>query len=471
MHEHGQPQANPRRLPYRLPLAAATLVLVTLLVAGGAGGGSQPPTGPTKTCVTSSCHGDLVNRRFVHAPTARQKCVACHIEDEPREHRFRPTSELDDLCTTCHVPARRTYTHAPVRDGECVSCHDPHGSDRPLLLHDDPTGGLCLSCHEDHSGADALFVHGPVETGACILCHEAHASWQPILLTEPPQSLCGRCHQEVVAATAASRHPHPPVETDCLACHDAHASDHAAQLRKDAPELCFECHDDIRQLVTESVTVHGALTEAGGCRQCHLSHGSELPALQRQTQSELCLSCHDEPVRAADGRMITNMAALLQQNPNHHGPIRDGACSACHLPHAAAHRQLLLKAYPTEFYADFEPDRYALCFDCHIPEMVTSSEGAGLTRFRDGNLNLHWLHVNRDRGRTCRACHEVHASRHAFHMRDSVPYGNSGWALEINFETSDTGGSCRPGCHEPTVYARGDDLGVPPPTPLTGSAP
>jgi len=44
--------------------------------------------------------------------------------------------------------------------------------------------------------------------------------------------------------------------------------------------------------------------------------------------------------------------------------------------------------------------------------VVTEPETRTLTNFRDGARNLHFLHVNKAvRGRTCRACHEVHASK------------------------------------------------------------
>ena len=45
---------------------------------------------------------------------------------------------------------------------------------------------------------------------------------------------------------------------------------------------------------------------------------------------------------------------------------------------------------------------------------------------------LSFLHVNKaSRGRTCRACHEVHAAEQAHIVRDGVPYGSKGWVLPI----------------------------------------
>jgi hypothetical protein len=63
--------------------------------------------------------------------------------------------------------------------------------------------------------------------------------------------------------------------------------------------------------------------------------------------------------------------------------------------------------------------------------------------------------VNRERkGRTCRACHETHASNKAKHIRDSVPFGPGGWELPIGYEKTATGGSCAPGCHSAYTYDR-----------------
>jgi hypothetical protein len=69
------------------------------------------------------------------------------------------------------------------------------------------------------------------------------------------------------------------------------------------------------------------------------------------------------------------------------------------------------------------------------------------------------VHVNRDKkGRTCRACHETHASSKAKHIRESVPFGSGGWMLPIKFEKLESGGSCSPGCHTPYSYDRDNPI-------------
>jgi predicted CXXCH cytochrome family protein len=287
---------------------------------------------------------------------------------------------------------------------------------------------VCLACHKDQSAKK--HVHGPVAAGACVLCHEPHSAWQAKLLVEKPDKLCVSCHTEMIPKPDKARHVHPPAQDNCTACHDAHTSNFKAQVRNDVPQLCMSCHKEMESKLASAAIVHGAVKEPGGCSTCHTPHFSQLPKLQKESQPSVCLSCHDKPIKTADGTMLTNMAALLKENPQHHGPIREGDCTACHEPHAGQRFRLLAADYPPQFYANFKLDQYALCFKCHIPDMVLKKQGAGLTRFRKGDLNLHWLHVNQEKGRTCRACHEVHASRRPFHIRESVPFGSKGWMLE-----------------------------------------
>lgn len=454
-------------------LGVWTLPLLTLAAAPADEPGGVRPTTETESCATDQCHADIASRKVMHGPAAQDKCLACHQYVEPRQHQFTLAEESDKLCGSCHTLTHRTYAHTPVKQGRCTGCHDPHGSDHRMMLVDDPTRGLCMSCHRQDGLTDKAFVHGPVATGACILCHEPHSSWQPKLLTKPADEMCLDCHTEVAPDAAEARHVHAPIRDGCTTCHDSHASDHQYQLRQAAPELCFTCHAETKEALASAKVVHGAMTQAGGCLGCHTAHFSNLPKLQKHPQPAMCLSCHDRPLETADGEALTNMAQLLVDNPEHHGPIREGDCSTCHRAHAGDLPRLLTMAYPPEFYAPFEGERYALCFSCHIKDLVTAERGTGLTRFRKGDVNLHWLHVNREKGRTCRSCHEIHASRQPFHIRESVPFGDAGWMLEIRYQKTDTGGSCTPGCHRQASYEHGESDPAPSKTaaPSKGDAP
>jgi predicted CXXCH cytochrome family protein len=159
---------------------------------------------------------------------------------------------------------------------------------------------------------------------------------------------------------------------------------------------------------------------------------------------------------ASGDEMLTDMRALLFGNPAWHQPIREDGCTGCHQPHGSLNFRLLKDSFPETFYAGFDLDEYGLCFSCHESGAMTIQWTRTLTGFRDGNRNLHYVHVNKEkRGRTCRACHSLHASPSELHVREEVPYGK--WLMPINFEKQSDGGSCHPGCHKIEVYDRKAD--------------
>lgn len=426
-----------------------------------AAGTVERPTGPVDTCVTTECHQKVMSGRVLHGPNAKRQCEACHVDKDVQKHTYDLVVPKPELCSHCHTRSERSVVHKPVTDKECDKCHDPHGSNYTLQLLGDPSGTLCFPCHKPEEYGGLRHVDGKVEfVGACDVCHESHSSWMPRLLPKEVQQLCMHCHEDLRSRLELIGRSHAPVtEGRCLDCHDAHTTEHPGQLREGAPGLCYTCHDhdNIRKLAETAPVVHGAMTTVESCNACHAGHGSVLQALLAKPQKSLCLSCHNEPVRATNGRVLADMACLLKENPRHHGPIRDGECSPCHDPHASTRVGLLTNDYPDFFYAPFSVSDYALCFECHIENLVTLEKGMGVTEFRDKERNLHYVHVNKEvRGRTCRACHEVHASARAFHMRDTVPFGPGGWEIEINHQVLPRGGRCSPGCHEARSYDRGE---------------
>ncbi len=435
---------------------------------------TQPerPTGPVDSCATAECHTKTMAGRFLHGPTAQKQCESCHVAEDVRKHTFGLVVPKSELCVYCHTKAERTVVHKPVADRECVKCHDPHGSDYPKSLLGDPSGALCLPCHKpkDH-GRGGQGGNPPQTVGACNVCHEPHSSWLPKLLPAEPPQLCLTCHEDMWTRVELVGNSHAPVQQGrCLACHDAHTTGHPRQLRDAVPQLCFSCHehDAMRMLVETSAVVHGALSTDESCRACHVGHSSVLPFLLAGSEKELCLSCHNEPLLAQDGHTIADMAFALKANPRHHGPIREGKCTPCHDPHASPRAALLRKDYPGDFYAPFDIAAYALCFECHVERLAMAEDAVGATGFRDQERNLHLLHVNKERrGRNCLACHEVHASGRAFHIRDTVPFGPRDWEIEINYTRLPNGGMCLPACHEAKAYDRGQsELGEAPPAGL-----
>lgn len=74
------------------------------------------------------------------------------------------------------------------------------------------------------------------------------------------------------------------------------------------------------------------------------------------------------------------------------------------------------------------------------------------TGFRDGNVNLHHVHVGKRR--TCRFCHRTHAGPKDRLVPETVGYGRAGYELKIGFEKTEDGRACARTCHDPAAYAR-----------------
>jgi predicted CXXCH cytochrome family protein len=170
------------------------------------------------------------------------------------------------------------------------------------------------------------------------------------------------------------------------------------------------------------------------------------------------MKCHSDPMDRGQGKpAVAAVSEALDPSMDKHGPINQGSCGGCHNVHGSDAAHLLARAYPEPFYQPFALEKYDLCFSCHDKQLVLTQRTTGLTNFRNGERNLHFLHVNKaDRGRNCRACHDAHASPNALHVRTSVPYGN--WEMPINFKQTQTGGSCAPGCHKPFEYDRANPV-------------
>ncbi|NOZ02162.1 MAG: hypothetical protein GXP54_09770 [Deltaproteobacteria bacterium] len=215
----------------------------------------------------------------------------------------------------------------------------------------------------------------------------------------------------------------------------------ASPTEGDGP-ICLECHDDL----VESAVKHEALDE--GCTACHepateepvTEDGHEDDAFKEiDDQAALCGECHDE------------IAGKASQSVH----VEEVGCTGCHNPHSSAHQALLNGDFPVgRLYISIKGDPYALCMDCHEADMLDNGTSPPDTDFRNGEINLHALHVARSKGRTCRVCHDVHGSDQEHLIRRSVPFGNSGWKLEIRYDQTERGGKCATACHAPRDYER-----------------
>lgn len=302
-------------------------------------------------------------------------------------------------------------------------------------------------------GAELGWAHAPYEDGDCSLCHERRDPKRPGRVLAPINELCFSCHEDSRAWLSGRVHAHEPAGKSCTLCHNPHNSPAPKLLHAKQQALCEGCHAAVARELDASRVIHLPVTEGDQCANCHDPHGSNVAKLLRASPFELCVSCHSlDDVRDVKGDRLANIGATLANNQVQHGAVKD--CASCHAPHGSPNFRLLVDAYPAEFYAPFAPENYALCFECHKADIVREAETTTLTKFRDGSRNLHFVHVNReDRGRTCRACHEVHAGHQRHLVRDSVPYGPRGFLLELNFRPRPDGGQCERTCHATKRYS------------------
>ncbi len=265
------------------------------------------------------------------------------------------------------------------------------------------TDATCVtsSCHKDTTGKE--FKHEPATDGElCSTCHEPVKEGQHgFVLAAKGSELCFTCHDE--DAFAGTTIHGPVADGKCTRCHDPHTADVEKQLRADIPDLCFQCHK----------------------RRVKDHSGVMLPS----------------PKRTFDNKKLTL-----------HPPFEEGFCTSCHLPHAGTNHRLLVGAYPKGIYADFTDFKY-VCFECHDEEVFTEARTLDLTGFRNGNLNLHFRHVNKRKGRSCKACHHHHGSANDVMIREDIPFGKRGINIR-DFARTKTGGTCSPTCHRKVSYDR-----------------
>ncbi len=386
-------------------------------------------------------------------PSMPPVCGTCHKPVKGEEHKFESPRDEKELCTFCHeMEEKKKVVHKPFRPDACTGCHDPHGGKVKAFILADSLSQLCETCHQPKEMQASK--HGPVAAGECRKCHEPHQGDFKKLLVAGEVEMCTGCHEEVGKTLRTSGHLHGPLKDGCLGCHFGHTGPNPTLLRKPAEDLCASCHEDVPKAALVAPVVHGPLKGKDGCLSCHVPHASKAEAMiKKATTMELCLSCHSKEI-AVSGRRVAAVGKEIAESKFKHGPVEKGQCSACHDPHSGQSANLLVEKFPAGLYSTFKEEEYALCFTCHDKGLVTEKDKP-TTGFRDGARNLHALHVDSGaKGRSCRICHQVHASNLPKHIRKEVPFGKGGWPLPIGFQKNPDGGSCSPGCHLPKTYRR-----------------
>jgi predicted CXXCH cytochrome family protein len=151
---------------------------------------------------------------------------------------------------------------------------------------------------------------------------------------------------------------------------------------------------------------------------------------------------------------LRNVKKELDGKKYLHGPIKKGECKACHDPHGSDNFRMLRGSYPADIYVPYKDGTYGLCLTCHEKNLLRFAETTIYTKFRNGKRNLHYVHVvNTRKGRTCRVCHQPHASNGVKMVnKESIKFGV--WDIPVNLTVTSSGGRCAPGCHQAFKYDR-----------------
>jgi predicted CXXCH cytochrome family protein len=259
---------------------------------------------------------------------------------------------------------------------------------------------------------------------------------------------CIACHGDLVEHEVM----HMAAEDACDNCHESTGAPHPQDgikgftLMDRMPDLCFYCHEEPVSQKFEHQPVDNK-----DCLACHDAHGSSESALLKLPEQKLCLSCHNRAY-ISDTSETINISRLIHGKGMAHSAITDGGCILCHQPHGSGFRAILVDQYPEEDYVPAKTENFELCFMCHNTEIINSENTDWGTNFRNGDRNLHQLHINGNKGRNCRMCHNLHGSPQKFLIEEIVGFGN--WEMKINFIPEEKGGSCLPGCHGKLTYRR-----------------
>jgi predicted CXXCH cytochrome family protein len=318
-------------------------------------------------------------------------------------------SSTNSCTTECHKrTVKKDILHGPTAT-DCTSCHEPNGKEHPVedvsaFTYFAEGAELCYSCHTELKEEHSLkYVHKPTKNGECTQCHEVHSSNDPQLLFTQ------------------------------------------------GADLCFFCHSNFDDDRATAKTVHTASYEGDACLQCHNPHASAERKLLVGNNKELCLNCHNKIIKRADESLIANIEKHLTESSYEHKAL-GSSCTGCHNPHFSEQERLLKENFTLGSYAKGVEESFTLCFECHDTDLLNLETTDAYTGFREGDRNLHFVHVNKEKGRNCTTCHDIHAANNTKLIATTVKFGR--WDMPLNFIENDNGGTCATGCHKERSYAR-----------------
>lgn len=236
---------------------------------------------------------------------------------------------------------------------------------------------------------------------------------------------------------------------------DASAEDKIILPEPGASCIASSCHDNMGK----KKYAHVIGIEGKRCVICHELLNEREHAFHKipPVTKPLCSKCHSEEIPSpADLKKQPPKVISKSEELILHRPFAEGKCTECHDPHESDNYRHLKLPYPVGVYAGYSNESYSLCFNtkCHkgLENTFVEPRTLDLTQFRNGNVNLHYRHVNKKKGRACIICHHNHGTANPALLKDNFQFGNR--LLTIGFEKTETGGKCATTCHRTAEYDR-----------------
>ena len=307
-------------------------------------------------------------------------------------------------------------------------------------------------CHPVEVGG-TIPKHIPYLEGECLECHTDHSAPEGEMLKVTGDQMCLECHTEIELSESGSNPIHPPGDKQCLACHDPHESRVRNLVRsEDILHQCAECHAEFLEKGRQMAYRHDYFDPVDECGSCHYAHRRSQEKYLHEDVTQSCLTCHDMTIELKE-RMLENVGGEMTEATFVHGAMKEEGCPTCHTPHGSSQSSLLLPGYPAGKYQVYKREDFALCWQCHNPEIVEKRGGSGITNFRSAETSLHRVHVLQlKRGRACHTCHAAHAAEVSHLLRPVVRFKE--WTAPLEFEQTQHGGTCISPCHRAKSYNR-----------------
>jgi len=232
-------------------------------------------------------------------------------------------------------------------------------------------------------------------------------------------------------------------------------NDKVILIDPDASCITSECHASMGK----KKYIHAVGIDPSKCRRCHIiqTAGKHIFKPIAAETGPICAQCHDKNTTPpADLTGNPPIVMSTGKESTLHKPFAEGKCTACHDAHESNYFRNLKDPFPSEPYATYTADTYRLCYnnECHkdFDSILETPRLLSGTLFRNGNLNLHFKHVNKKKGRTCYTCHRRHGATNQKLIANLFQFGTR--TLTLEYTRTDTGGTCVTPCHQTGRYDR-----------------